>query len=131
MSSYEFRLDREGDCLIASFNGDISTHRYSELRNDYNEIHRVLSEMEPRNIIFELAGTTFFGSLFVGLVIRISVHAWKGGGQVAVCGLSEQLRGLLQKLILLDDNLNQSDRIFHCGSRREALDLICEGTMNA
>ena len=95
MSNYTFRLDESPDCVIASFGGDISGHRYSELRDDYNAIYRALTASTRKNLVIDLTDTIFFGSLFAGMMMKLGMMVWQNNGRIALCGLSPQLEELL------------------------------------
>ena len=64
-SDYRFSAELTGDGLVAAFGGEISTHWYSEFRNDYNEVCRRLAEVDDRQQVIDLSEATYFGSLFI------------------------------------------------------------------
>ena len=124
MDQYECDLEEEGDCLVAAFKGQISTHFYSKFRDDYNEICRRLSLAEGQRLIIDLTDTTFFGSLFVGIILKLSVTIGHQNGQFALCGLSAQLSDLMQKLMLLEKNSDSAGYLKHYSTRAEAVSAL-------
>ena len=121
MNEYSFELVEDGPCLIAAFVGDISTHGYTDLRNDYNEICRRLGEAEPVRLIIDLTETKYFGSLFIGMIVKLSVSIRNQDGHLALCGLSTQLIELMKQLLLLERESHQAKRLRHFPTRAEAL----------
>ena len=121
VDEYGFELVEQDGCLIAAFRGDLSTHRYSEFRNDYNDICRSLAGMETKWLIIDLTETTFFSSLFIGIMMKLAVFTWNQNGLVALCGLSNQLQDLMKKLMLLEPNAESASRLQHFATRAEAI----------
>ena len=121
MDEYGFELLESGPCLVAAFRGDIATHRYSEMRDDYNAICRQLGEADPKRLIIDLTETRFFGSLFIGMMMKLAVSTWNQDGHVALCGLSDQLKDLMQKLMLLERNPESASRLKHFATRDDAV----------
>ncbi len=121
MDEYKFELKEDGGCLVAAFTGQISTHCYTEFRDDYNEICRRLSLADSQRLIVDLTETTFFGSLFIGIVLKLSVTVGNQNGHFALCGLSEQLNELMKKLMLLERNSDAAYYLKHYVTRAEAV----------
>jgi anti-anti-sigma factor len=124
VDQYHFELADEGGCLVAAFTGEISTHFYSVFRDDYNEICRRLSQADGQSLIIDLTETTFFGSLFVGMILKLSVTIGRQNGKFALCGLSEQLSELMKKLMLLEKNSDSAGYLKHFRTRDEAVTAL-------
>ena len=124
VDQYQCDLGEEGGCLVAAFTGQISTHFYSNFRDDYNEICRRLSLAKGQRLIIDLTETTFFGSLFVGIILKLSVTVGHQNGQFALCGLSEQLSDLMKKLMLLEKNSDSGGYLKHYSTRAEAVSVL-------
>ncbi|MEO2015680.1 MAG: STAS domain-containing protein [Fuerstiella sp.] len=121
MDEYKFELKEDEGCLVAAFTGQISTHCYTEFRDDYNEICRSLSVAESPRLIIDLTETSFFGSLFIGMILKLSVTVGNQDGQFALCGLSDQLNELMKKLMLLERNSDAAKHLKHYVTRAEAI----------
>ena len=124
MDHYQCKLGEEGGCLVAAFTGQISTRFYSSFRDDYNEICRRLSLSKGQLLIIDLTETCFFGSLFVGIILKLSVTVGQQDGQFALCGLSEQLSDLMKKLMLLEKNSDSAGYLKHYSTRAEAVSAL-------
>jgi len=121
VDEYKFELEEDGGCLVAAFTGQISTHCYTEFRDDYNEIRRRLSLADSQRLIIDLTETTFFGSLFIGIILKLSVTVGLQNGRFALCGLSDQLNDLMKKLMLLERNSDAGSYLKHYQTRNEAI----------
>ncbi len=121
MDVYKFELAEDGGCLVAAFTGQISTHCYTECRDDYNEIRRRLSLADSQRLIIDLTETSFFGSLFIGMILKLSVTVGHQNGKFALCGLSDQLNELMKKLMLLERNSETGSYLKHYQTRDEAI----------
>ena len=119
--AYSFEMENDGLCVVAVFKGEISTHRYSEFRNDYNEICRRVTESETKLLIIDLSETLYFGSLFIGMIVKLTISAGNQGGKVALCGLSDQLKDLMKKLLLLERSPNPKVNLSHYATRELAV----------
>lgn len=120
-STYCFRMEEENSCVIAVFTGEISTHRYTEFRNDYNDICRKVTESETKWLVIDLSATKYFGSLFIGMIVKLTVSTGNQGGRVALCGLSSQLKELFKKLLLLERSPDSKVNLAHYPTRAEAI----------
>ena len=121
MNEYSFEISMEGVCLVATFQGEISTSHYSDFRNDYNEIFRRLNELENKLFVMDLTKAEYFGSLFIGMVVKLSVAVRNQNGHMVLCGLSDQLQDLMKKLLLLERESDPVSRLKHVATREEAL----------
>lgn len=117
---YTFEIEHTAACLVASFGGEISTQRYSEFRNDYNAVCREISQMEAKLLIIDLSRAVYFGSLFIGMVVKLTTTTCSQGGRVALCGLSDQLKDLMKKLLLLERSPDSKLNLSHYPTRSEA-----------
>ncbi len=121
MEEYSFEITEEGPCLVAMFCGHISTQRYSEFRNDYNQICKQLTDLSPKLLVIDLSNAEYFGSLFIGMIVKLTVMTGNQGGRVALCGLSDQLKDLMKKLLLLERSPDSRIQLRHLPTRAEAI----------
>lgn len=121
MDKYGFEIKEQDTCLIAAFRGEISTSCYSDFRNDYNEICRQLHLSDTKRVVLDLTETQYFGSLFIGMVVKLSVTIRHQNGRMALCGLSNQLKDLMKKLLLLERECDRANSLAHLPTRAEAV----------
>lgn len=124
MSEYQSSISVIDGCIVASFSGEITTHHCTEFRNDYNEIFRRLVEAEDKRVILDLTETTFFGSMFVGIIMKLAMQINRQNGTMLLCGLSPQLSQLMQSLLLLEKHSDTESHLQHAATREEAIEKI-------
>ena len=124
LKNYGCEIHEIDSCLVAAFSGEFTTASYSKFRDDYNEICRRLSEVESQRLVIDLTNVRFFGSLFVGMVVKTWVSIQARHGQMALCGLSDQLNDLMKKLLLLERKGEDAGRLKHFATRTAALEAI-------
>ncbi len=98
-----FEFELHSDVLIVTPNGPFIEFRDNDFRNAYNEAYRLLSEPGTRHLLVDFSNLDYFGSTFVSLLLRLSQKARAGKGESALCHLSDNMRGMLKTLMLLEN----------------------------
>lgn len=124
MQNYNSQVTHTDSAIIATFSGEISTHHYSDFRNDYNEICRLLSQSNGKRLLIDLTDVTFFGSLFIGIILKLATLTRQKDGCLAICGLTPQLKQLMKKLMLLERQPDGGHRLQHVATREESLSFL-------
>ena len=124
MSEYRAEICAQSRHILVRFDGEISTPHYTDFRHDYNTICRHIMDADVPLVILDLEQTTFFGSLFVGTMLKLSIRIRAAGGRMVICGLSEQLMQLMQQLLLLERHAGEGICLQHVASLAEAEALL-------
>lgn len=98
-----FEFELHSDVLIVTPNGPFSEFRDNDFRNAYNEAFRLLMEPGTRHLLVDFSNLDYFGSTFVSLLLRLSQKARSSKGEAALCHLSDNMRGMLKTLMLLEN----------------------------
>lgn len=98
-----FEFELHSDVLIVTPNGPFIEFRDNDFRNAYNEAYRLLSEPGTRHLLVDFSNLDYFGSTFVSLLLRLSQKARACKGESALCHLSDNMRGMLKTLMLLEN----------------------------
>lgn len=98
---FEFELN--SDVLILIPHGPFDEFRDNDFRNGYNEAYRLLSQPGTRHLLVDFSQLDYFGSTFVSLLLRLSQRTRTNGGETSLCYLSDNMRGMLQNLMLLEN----------------------------
>ena len=98
-----FAFQEQGDILIVVPPAEFAHVRDTEVRNAYNEAYRRLSGDGVRHLVFDFSNLAWFGSTFVGIMIRLAKKARLEGGEAALCHMSEASLGMLRQLMLLEN----------------------------
>ena len=98
-----FEFELHSDVLIVTPNGPFIEFRDNDFRNAYNEAYRLLSKPGTRHLLVDFSNLDYFGSTFVSLLLRLSQKARACKGESALCHLSDNMRGMLKTLMLLEN----------------------------
>ena len=98
-----FEFEHHSDVLIVTPNGPFIEFRDNDFRNAYNETYRLLNEPGTRHLLVDFSRLDYFGSTFVSILLRLSQKARACKGEAALCHLSDNMRGMLKTLMLLEN----------------------------
>lgn len=98
-----FEFLRLADVLVMIPHGPFMEFRDADIRNAYNEAYRLLSEDDVRHLLIDFSQLDYFGSTFVGILIRLARKVRSGKGEAALCHLSDNMCGMLKTLMLLEN----------------------------
>ena len=119
----DFECVKQGDILIVTPFRDFKSVQESELRDAYNGIYRQFMESSVRNLIIDFSHVNYFGSTFVGMMIRLTNKTRSVGGETVLCCMNKDICTLLQQLMLLE---HPGTKFFWKGSntRESAVQLL-------
>ncbi|MEY3173635.1 MAG: hypothetical protein RLZZ436_1549 [Planctomycetota bacterium] len=98
-----FAFESSGDVLILTAHGPFMEFRDSDIRNGYNEAYRLLSQPGTKHLVVDFSLLDYFGSTFVGILVRLARKARGNQGQTVLCHLSDSMREMLRTLMLLEN----------------------------
>jgi anti-anti-sigma factor len=98
-----FEFEHHGNILVVTAHGPFMEFRDNDIRNAYNDAFRLLSEPGTRHLLVDFSQLDYFGSTFVGVLIRLARRARANSGQTALCCLTDNMREMLQTLMLLEN----------------------------
>lgn len=98
-----FSFEQRDAVLIILAHGPFMEFRDNDIRNAYNEAYRLLSQPGAKHLVMDFTELDYFGSTFVGVLIRLARKARANSGLAALCGLSENMQGMLKTLMLLEN----------------------------
>jgi anti-anti-sigma factor len=98
-----FGFEQCGEVLIVTALGSFMEFRDNDIRNGYNEAYRQLSEPGIRHLLVDFSAMQYFGSTFVGILIRLAKKARANKGDAALCHMSDNMKDMLKTLMLLEN----------------------------
>lgn len=98
-----FGFEQSGDVLILTALGSFMEFRDNDIRNGYNEAYRLLNEPGVRHLLVDFSAMQYFGSTFVGILIRLAKKARSNNGGAALCHMSDNMKDMLKTLMLLEN----------------------------
>lgn len=103
MSSTPFAFEKQGNILIIVPSGSMMEYRDEDLRTAYNETYRRLCQDDTLHLLVDFSQLEYFGSTFIGMLIRLAKAARKAGGEAVLCDLSDGMKEMMKTLMLLEN----------------------------
>lgn len=113
-----FQFVSHDDILVVMPVRDFMSLRDSDLRDAYNETYRLLMDGSVRHLIFDFEQMDYFGSTFVGIMIRLARKTRQNGGEAVLCNVSDDMLSMLKQLMLLENTA--TDFFWHKADDRAA-----------
>lgn len=98
-----FQFEQLQNVLVLTPQGDLFQYRFEALRNAYNDTYRMISQGETKHLLIDFQSTGHFGSAFVGILIKLAKAIRAKGGEAALCGLTADMKDVLDNLMLLEN----------------------------
>ncbi len=98
-----FSYEQVEDVLVVTPQGDLFQYRYEALRNAYNETYRKLTDESTKHLLIDFQSVGHFGSSFIGMLIKLAQKVRLGKGEAALCGLTPDMKDVLNNLMLLEN----------------------------
>lgn len=99
-----FEFELIADVVIITPHGSFMEFRDLDIRNAYNESYRLLNEPGMRHLLMDFSHFDYFGSTFVGILVRLARKARSNKGEAALCHLSDNMRDMMKTLMLLENS---------------------------
>lgn len=125
-----FEFEQIGDVLIVVVHGPFMEFRDSEIRDGYNEAYRRLNEPDTRHLLVDFSSLEYFGSTFVGILIRLAKKARSNQGEAVLCHLSNHMMDMLKTLMLLENTKTDFYWVAY-PDRESAIKAIAEKNMTS
>ncbi len=113
-----FQFERVERILILVPSSQLMDLRDSDIRDAYNVAYRLIDSPEYDHLLVDFSEVRYFGSTFVGILIRLARKVRLIGGEAVLCNLSSQLQDMLKTLMLLENT--QTDFFWTPFPTREA-----------
>lgn len=98
-----FEFERADNVLVVVPTGSLIEFRDNDIRDAYNDTYRFISEPEMLHLLIDFSKLEYFGSTFIGMLIRLAKKARQGGGEAVLSNLSDNMKGMMKTLMLLEN----------------------------
>lgn len=98
-----FDYDRCDNILIVQPHGNVTEFRDSDIRDAYNNTYRLITQDDVKHLLVDFSRMSYFGSTFVGMLIRLAKKIRLDGGEAVLCCLDENMKGMMKTLMLLEN----------------------------
>jgi len=90
------KYERQGETLVVSPVGDSLRVEERVLSSEIENIHSMLESGDMRNVVVDISGSPYFGSLILGSIIALCKRVTDGGGKAALCNASAGMQESLE-----------------------------------
>jgi anti-anti-sigma factor len=112
-----FRIERHGDVMIVCPGQDVETLRWDLIEQAAELVLEPIRQQPAPLVLIDLGEVSYFGSVFLSLLLRCWKQVSSTGGTMVLCGVSPRARELL-RVTALDTLWAIYD------TRREAIEVL-------
>jgi len=95
MASNAIDLEWHGEALVVVVNGAVESLRWDVVEQAADIILDPLDDQKAPMVIFDLTDVSYFGSVFLALLVRCHKLVRTQSGVMALCGMNNEARELL------------------------------------
>jgi anti-anti-sigma factor len=88
----EITVRRESNVIIVDMVGEIDVNAVARIRDTLGDLAKAASPQ----IVVNLAGATYIDSSGLGILMAARRETLKGGGRLALCGMTKDVRMVLE-----------------------------------
>ncbi|MEZ6048022.1 MAG: STAS domain-containing protein [Planctomycetaceae bacterium] len=92
----DFRLEWHGGTVVVVPAEDVESMRWDLIEQAAEIVMEPLKELEVPMVVFDLSDVSYFGSVFLALLLRCHKFVKARGGELVLCGASNMARELLR-----------------------------------
>lgn len=92
----DFRFEWHGNAVVIAPAGNVEDMRWDLIEQAADIVMGPLAEMQAPMVIFDLSEISYFGSVFLALLLRCHKFVKSRGGELVLCGLNEPAAELLR-----------------------------------
>ena len=113
----DFTIERHGDALVVAPHGTAESLEWQGVKEAASVVLAPIEDADVPLVVFDLGALSYFGSVFLAMLLQCHKIVKSRGGELVMCGLSDPARELL-RITALDTLWAIYD------TRDEALDAI-------
>ena len=95
-SKQDFRIEWHSEVLIVIPGGDIESMKWDLIEQAAEVVMAPLEESDVPLVVFDLSEVSYFGSVFLSLMLRCHKTVKPLGGELVLCGASDMAEELLR-----------------------------------
>lgn len=110
-------LEQVGETVVITPTNNLNEFAFEQIERDATHVLNLLEGGDVKNIVIDFSHTDYYGSTALSFFVKLWKRVRHGGGNMAVCNLSEHEREIL--------NITKLDSLWAiCESRDDALSLV-------
>ncbi|EDL60812.1 MULTISPECIES: STAS domain-containing protein [Gimesia] len=98
MANYhdDFQLEWHGNTVVIIPASNVESMSWDLIEQAADIVMAPLQEVEIPMVVFDLSDVSYFGSVFLALLLRCHKHVRSRGGELVLCGASKMANELLR-----------------------------------
>ena len=94
--SRDFKLEWNGNAVVITPAGNVESMRWDLIEQAADVVMAPLRDQELPLVVFDLSEVSYFGSVFLALLLRCHKFVKSRGGDLVLCGASKMATELLR-----------------------------------
>lgn len=95
-----YKTEQLGDALVVTLQGDAPGFSIGAVHNEMSTIVGLSKSPEVRNLIVDLSGSNYYGSMILGEIVNLGQAVREQGGRIALAGTSDDMKEVLRMMRL-------------------------------
>lgn len=95
-SEQDFRMEWHDSVVVITPASNIESMRWDLIEQAADIVMEPLYEQDVPMVVFDLSQVSYFGSVFLALLLRCHKYAKSHGGELVLCGTTERADELLR-----------------------------------
>lgn len=95
-----YKTELLGDTLVVELQGDAPGFSIGAVHNEMTTVIGLAKSPEVRNLVIDMSGSNYYGSLILGEVVNLAQAIREKGGRVALAGVSNDMKEVLRMMRL-------------------------------
>lgn len=92
----DFKLEWHGNAVVITPAGNVESMRWDLIEQAADVVMTPLKDQEVPLVVFDLSEVSYFGSVFLALLLRCHKFVKSRGGELVLCGASKMANELLR-----------------------------------
>lgn len=95
-----YKTEVLGNALVVTLQGDSPGFSIGAVQNEMTTVIGLAKHPDVRNLIIDLSGSNYYGSLILGEIVNLGQAVRERGGRVALAGTSADMKEILRMMRL-------------------------------
>ena len=95
-STQDFKLEWHGNAVVITPAGNLESMRWDLIEQAADVVMAPIRDQEVPLVVFDLSEVSYFGSVFLALLLRCHKFVKSRGGELVLCGASKMATELLR-----------------------------------
>ncbi len=95
-----YQTELRGDAMVVTLQGDSPGFSIGAVHNEMATIVGLAKSPEVHNLIVDMSGSNYYGSIILGEIVNLGQTVREKGGRIAIAGISSDMKEILRMMRL-------------------------------